>query len=200
MRSTSFHAAVLILSAMVCCSPSSAQGRGRGAHGRAPNANAAQGQAHAENAGHGNGQGAAYGNAGEGQNQAAAHRPALPPQAQAHAGAGSGSGEGATASGSSAHGPAQRPAGWDRGNKTGWGDCNVPPGLEASSGCGASLADIARAERAKHASSATNHGRSSSSGTIAATPVKSEVQPPNGSASQSSPKKDKEPNANPDRD
>lgn len=198
MRLTCFHAAFLMLSVMLWCSQSPAQGRGRGVHGRAPNAHAEQGQAHAENAGHGNGQGAAHANAGEGQSQAAAHRPALPPQAQAHAGAG----EGATAGGSSAqvHGPAQRPAGWDKGNKTGWGDCNVPPGLEAGSGCGASLADIARAERAKHASSGTNHAQTSDGGPKAATPARSEAHPRSGSASQPSPKKGKEPNAGPDRD
>lgn len=32
-------------------------------------------------------------------------------------------------------GPYNRPAGWDQGNKTGWGDCNVPPGLAKQRGC-----------------------------------------------------------------
>ena len=32
-------------------------------------------------------------------------------------------------------GPPNRPAGWDQGNKTGWGDCNVPPGLAKKRGC-----------------------------------------------------------------
>ena len=30
-----------------------------------------------------------------------------------------------------------RPPGWDRGRKTGWGDCNVPPGQAKKSGCNA---------------------------------------------------------------
>ena len=29
-----------------------------------------------------------------------------------------------------------RPPGWDRGRKTGWGACDVPPGLAKKSGCG----------------------------------------------------------------
>jgi hypothetical protein len=28
-----------------------------------------------------------------------------------------------------------RPPGWDKGKKTGWGDCNVPPGQAKKSGC-----------------------------------------------------------------
>jgi len=33
------------------------------------------------------------------------------------------------------HGPSSRPAGWDKGKKTGWGDCNVPPGQAKKVGC-----------------------------------------------------------------
>jgi len=29
-----------------------------------------------------------------------------------------------------------QPAGWDRGRKTGWGSCNMPPGLAKKVGCG----------------------------------------------------------------
>ncbi len=29
-----------------------------------------------------------------------------------------------------------RPPGWDRGRKTGWGNCDVPPGLAKKEGCG----------------------------------------------------------------
>jgi len=29
-----------------------------------------------------------------------------------------------------------RPPGWDRGRKTGWGACGVPPGLAKKAGCG----------------------------------------------------------------
>ena len=32
-------------------------------------------------------------------------------------------------------GPSSRPPGWDKGKKTGWGDCNVPPGLAKKRGC-----------------------------------------------------------------
>jgi hypothetical protein len=28
-----------------------------------------------------------------------------------------------------------RPPGWDRGKKTGWGDCDLPPGLAKKQGC-----------------------------------------------------------------
>jgi hypothetical protein len=31
--------------------------------------------------------------------------------------------------------PSKRPAGWDKGRKTGWGDCNVPPGQAKKAGC-----------------------------------------------------------------
>jgi hypothetical protein len=34
-------------------------------------------------------------------------------------------------------GPNQRPAGWDKGKKEGWSDCNVPPGLAKKRGCDA---------------------------------------------------------------
>ena len=34
-----------------------------------------------------------------------------------------------------AAGPSGRPRGWDEGKKTGWGDCNVPPGLAKQRGC-----------------------------------------------------------------
>ena len=36
---------------------------------------------------------------------------------------------------SSSHGPASRPPGWDRGRKTGWGNCDEPPGLAKKDGC-----------------------------------------------------------------
>jgi hypothetical protein len=29
----------------------------------------------------------------------------------------------------------RRPAGWDKGRKTGWGDCDVPPGQAKKTGC-----------------------------------------------------------------
>src|SRR3954463_12310280 len=29
----------------------------------------------------------------------------------------------------------KRPAGWDKGKKTGWGDCDVPPGQAKKQGC-----------------------------------------------------------------
>jgi hypothetical protein len=32
-------------------------------------------------------------------------------------------------------GPSNRPAGWDKGKKTGWGDCDLPPGLAKKQGC-----------------------------------------------------------------
>lgn len=32
--------------------------------------------------------------------------------------------------------PSKRPPGWDHGRKTGWGDCNVPPGQAKKVGCG----------------------------------------------------------------
>ena len=32
-----------------------------------------------------------------------------------------------------------RPPGWDRGRKTGWGNCDVPPGLAKKEGCGNSI-------------------------------------------------------------
>lgn len=32
-------------------------------------------------------------------------------------------------------GPSSRPQGWNEGKKTGWGDCNVPPGLAKQRGC-----------------------------------------------------------------
>jgi hypothetical protein len=31
--------------------------------------------------------------------------------------------------------PAARPAGWDKGKKTGWGNCDVPPGQAKKVGC-----------------------------------------------------------------
>jgi hypothetical protein len=34
-----------------------------------------------------------------------------------------------------AAGRSDRPKGWDEGKKTGWGDCNVPPGLAKQRGC-----------------------------------------------------------------
>jgi hypothetical protein len=34
-----------------------------------------------------------------------------------------------------AQGPSDRPSGWDQGKKTGWGDCDVPPGLARTRGC-----------------------------------------------------------------
>jgi hypothetical protein len=33
------------------------------------------------------------------------------------------------------HGPSSRPAGWDKGKKTGWGNCDVPPGQAKKVGC-----------------------------------------------------------------
>jgi hypothetical protein len=33
------------------------------------------------------------------------------------------------------HGPSSRPAGWDKGKKTGWGNCDVPPGQAKKTGC-----------------------------------------------------------------
>ncbi len=32
-------------------------------------------------------------------------------------------------------GPGGRPPGWDRGKKTGWGDCDLPPGQAKKYGC-----------------------------------------------------------------
>lgn len=32
-------------------------------------------------------------------------------------------------------GPDSRPAGWDQGKKTGWGDCDAPPGQAKKEGC-----------------------------------------------------------------
>jgi hypothetical protein len=32
-------------------------------------------------------------------------------------------------------GPSNRPPGWDKGKKTGWGDCDLPPGLAKKQGC-----------------------------------------------------------------
>jgi hypothetical protein len=32
-----------------------------------------------------------------------------------------------------------RPPGWDRGRKTGWGNCHVPPGQAKKEGCGSSI-------------------------------------------------------------
>ncbi len=34
-----------------------------------------------------------------------------------------------------ADGPERRPPGWDRGRKTGWGNCDLPPGLAKKQGC-----------------------------------------------------------------
>ncbi len=34
-----------------------------------------------------------------------------------------------------AHGLSGRPPGWNRGRKTGWGDCDLPPGLAKKEGC-----------------------------------------------------------------
>jgi len=33
------------------------------------------------------------------------------------------------------HGPQGRPPGWDHGRKTGWGNCDVPPGQAKKYGC-----------------------------------------------------------------
>jgi len=33
----------------------------------------------------------------------------------------------------------QRPPGWDKGRKTGWGDCDVPPGQAKKMGCNSSI-------------------------------------------------------------
>jgi hypothetical protein len=40
--------------------------------------------------------------------------------------------------------PSQRPPGWDHGKKTGWGNCDVPPGQAKKAGC-----QSVRARRAK---------------------------------------------------
>ena len=50
-------------------------------------------------------------------------------------------------------GPPNRPAGWDQGNKTGWGDCNVPPGLAKQRGCDSR--GFSTRERGIHASHTT---------------------------------------------
>jgi hypothetical protein len=47
-----------------------------------------------------------------------------------------------------AAGPSNRPSGWDKGNKTGWGDCNVPPGLAKQRGCDSH--GLSARERAAH--------------------------------------------------
>ena len=47
-----------------------------------------------------------------------------------------------------AAGPSNRPPGWDKGNKTGWGDCNVPPGLAKQRGCDSH--GLSARERAAH--------------------------------------------------
>ena len=51
-------------------------------------------------------------------------------------GKGQSAGRGHRGSGSAtAQGPSDRPSGWDQGKKTGWGDCDVPPGLAKKRGC-----------------------------------------------------------------
>ena len=55
-----------------------------------------------------------------------------------------------------AQGPSSRPSGWDKGRKTGWGDCDVPPGLAKKRGCDSS--GLSARERAAHKSSATAAG------------------------------------------
>ena len=41
----------------------------------------------------------------------------------------------------------QRPRGWEKGRKTGWGDCDVPPGQAKKMGCGWSWGGIRRDRR-----------------------------------------------------
>ena len=41
----------------------------------------------------------------------------------------------------------QRPRGWSKGNKTGWGNCDVPPGQAKKMGCNSAFSDYGRTRR-----------------------------------------------------
>jgi len=52
------------------------------------------------------------------------------------------------------HGPSRRPPGWQRGRKTGWGNCDVPPGLAKKESCGqTSRTPLSVPHRASHVTS-----------------------------------------------
>jgi len=47
-------------------------------------------------------------------------------------------------------GPSSRPAGWDKGKKTGWGNCDVPPGQAKPAGCGSHVSHHDRDHHVAH--------------------------------------------------
>ena len=67
---------------------------------------------------------------------------------------------------------ASNPPGWDKGKKTGWGDCNVPPGLAKQRGCDSH--GLSARERDARA----NHTRVTSRTTQSATASTSRVAQP----------------------
>ncbi len=63
-----------------------------------------------------------------------------------------------------------RPAGWDKGKKTGWGDCDVPPGQAKPEGC-KDHDDHAKGEKSKSHEVEKDKGKSKGSQTAAAAPT-----------------------------
>ena len=63
-----------------------------------------------------------------------------------------------------AAGPSNRPPGWDKGKKTGWGDCNVPPGLAKQRGCDSS--GFSLRERIARSHTTVAHHTTSKAGAI----------------------------------
>jgi hypothetical protein len=76
----------------------------------------------------------------------------------------------------------KRPAGWDKGKKKGWGDCDVPPGQAKKQGCHpGSNHHVARThdrdidhdrDRDRHSTRSVSHTTSTSGGTAKATSSK----------------------------
>ena len=77
-------------------------------------------------------------------------------------------------------GPSKRPAGWDKGKKTGWGDCDVPPGQAKKVGCNGARRRVSTRDRNHRVARTprTNVGRTNDGRVNRRVPAQTAVPPP----------------------
>jgi hypothetical protein len=92
-------------------------------------------------------------------------------------------------------GPSSRPPGWDKGKKTGWGNCDVPPGQAKKSGCNDRDRRIDRRRVDHHATRTWPHDRN-----VVHHPPRRRVPTTTTTASTTPPVGNPIPNNNRDRD
>jgi hypothetical protein len=74
------------------------------------------------------------------------------------------------------HGHEGEPAGWDEGKKTGWGDCDAPPGQEQKTGIDCGKQKGSKQVHGKKPAK-SNKPKSQTTGTHSTTPVKTTAKP-----------------------